>query len=339
MVSIPRVAVVIPARDAEPFLDQAVASVHAQTSEDWELVIVDDGSRDRTAELAARWARSDARISVISQEPRGLSAARNAGVAASDGELLQFLDADDALLPDKLAQQSDFLRQHPDCALVYGTGEYFHQSGPVALHFDPPRGNLVSELLTRNFILVDAALVRRRAFERVGGFRERSSCWVEMYGCEDWDLWLRMAAAGMHLEGQPILTVRNRWHPDRMSADELLMKRSALWVVEEATAARLPLTVRQRALLRSQLFYRRCDFMLALLEREDPMGEPTAGEALPRATTGGPEAALCRGLATTGRLSTTRRFNRRALFHLARFVGRLPTLRSRWARRSRAARR
>jgi teichuronic acid biosynthesis glycosyltransferase TuaG len=110
------VSVVMPAYNAEATLESSIRSVQAQTREDWELIVVDDGSADRTVELAQAAAAADPRIRVIRQRNRGVAAARNVGIDAARGRYLAFLDADDTWLPGKLSRQLAFMSWH-DSAL------------------------------------------------------------------------------------------------------------------------------------------------------------------------------------------------------------------------------
>src|SRR5688500_7031207 len=103
------VSVVMPAYNAEATIASAMASVRAQTYAGWELIVVDDGSTDRTAEIAAGAAATDKRIRVIRQRNQGVAAARNAAIEAATGRYLAFLDADDLWLPSKLERQLCFM--------------------------------------------------------------------------------------------------------------------------------------------------------------------------------------------------------------------------------------
>ena len=116
----PRFCVVIPCYNAEPFLNAAVASLQAQDTPDWEVIIVDDGSSDATAAIAARLAQADHRIRFFSQANAGVSAARNlgAGQAAPECGYLWFLDADDLLVPGALRRMGDYLDRHPEVGLL-----------------------------------------------------------------------------------------------------------------------------------------------------------------------------------------------------------------------------
>jgi glycosyltransferase involved in cell wall biosynthesis len=121
----PRVSVVIPFLNAERFLPEAVDSVFAQTYQDWELLLVDDGSSDRSTELARHYAKcTPARVHCLEHpghENRGSSASRNLGICQAHGAYIAFLDADDVWPPTKLEQQVPILDAHPEVDLVYGT--------------------------------------------------------------------------------------------------------------------------------------------------------------------------------------------------------------------------
>ena len=110
----PLVSVVIPCYNQAHFLSEAIESVLSQTCESFEIIVVDDGSTDNTSELASRYQK----VRLLRQENRGVSAARNAGLAESEGEYVVFLDADDRLLPEALEVGLECLDDHPECAFA-----------------------------------------------------------------------------------------------------------------------------------------------------------------------------------------------------------------------------
>ncbi|MGH7388522.1 MAG: glycosyltransferase [Candidatus Rokuibacteriota bacterium] len=200
----PVVSVVIPTFNRALAMSRALGSVLAQTFEDFEVVVVDDGSVDETAEVVARVA--DDRVRYVRQENAGVSAARNRGIALSSGELVAFLDSDDAWRPDKLHRTVAFLRRTPEAAAVFTDvekhdGEVFVPSfvraAPVFSAILAGReagdGILLSRremllcLLQEVPILPSAFTIRRRALQRTGLFDESWSSW------EDWELFLRLA--------------------------------------------------------------------------------------------------------------------------------------------------
>lgn len=193
----PRVSVVIPAYNAERYLHECLASVLAQAGDfELEVWVVDDGSKDGTAGVA----QSHAGVRCLSQPNRGPSAARNAGIAASSGELVAFLDADDLWPAGKLAAQVGVLQRHPRLALVFGDCRQFDDSGlrartefeagghgHAAWGEDPALPQAYAQLLRDNVITTGSVVVRRSALEAVGGFAE------DLRLVEDLDLWLRIA--------------------------------------------------------------------------------------------------------------------------------------------------
>lgn len=183
----PRVSVVSIFRDGEPYLGEAAASVLAQTYGDWELLLVDDGSRDGSAALAQALAHDDDRVRCLhhpGRANRGMSASRNLGLTEAAGELVAFLDADDVFLPDKLERQVRLLDAHPEAALTYGATLHWHSWAGASAAADRPRKlGVAPETLQRPPVLVTrfllgaawppatcGVLVRRAAALAVGGF-------------------------------------------------------------------------------------------------------------------------------------------------------------------------
>jgi glycosyltransferase involved in cell wall biosynthesis len=186
----PLVSVVLIFLNEERFLEEAVLSVCNQTLTDWELILVDDGSTDRSTQIAREFAAHDERIRYVDHERhenRGMAASRNCGVAHSSAPYLAFLDGDDVWVPGKLAEQVDLLERMPDVAMVNGAMRLWYSwdptsskadtvvmTGDVGNHrFDPPEAALkIYPLVPVNGAGVDL-MVRRSVFEAVGGFEER----------------------------------------------------------------------------------------------------------------------------------------------------------------------
>lgn len=188
----PLVSIVVAAYQAERFLADAIRSALGQTHDRVEVLVVDDGSTDRTGAVADEWAAEDRRVRVVHQPNGGPSAARNAGLRLATGDLLCFLDADDVLLPDKLRLQCRFLDLFPGCDLVYS--DYYvgdSQLTPTFLVSARPPPIPMRELLAyRNWFGIMSPLLRARLVEKVGGFDER------LRGAEDWDFWVRASGCG-----------------------------------------------------------------------------------------------------------------------------------------------
>jgi glycosyltransferase involved in cell wall biosynthesis len=175
----PRISAVIPAYNAASFIRRALQSVLAQTLPAWEIIVVDDGSKDGTADFVAQNFPS---VRVFRQQNAGPGAARNHGVREASGEWIGLLDADDMWLPEKLERQAPFLSD-PRVAIVHAT-HVGPDNAPDRVTFD--------RLWQRNCISNSSVLVRRAAWESVGGCDEDRS----VISVEDYNLWLRIAAAG-----------------------------------------------------------------------------------------------------------------------------------------------
>jgi glycosyltransferase involved in cell wall biosynthesis len=184
----PLVSAVTIVRDGERFLEEAIESVLAQTYRDVELVIVDDGSIDCSAEIAGRFVRAEPDLVRLVRHPdggsHGMSAARALGVRVSRGALVGFLDADDVWLPDKIAEQVAVFEAHPGVGMVYGRtqmwyswdanatrSDYFYDLGVAPDRLYPPL-RLLPQLLENRVQSPTTcnALIRREAYEEAGGF-------------------------------------------------------------------------------------------------------------------------------------------------------------------------
>ena len=210
----PLVAVIIPTYNRAALLERAVQSVLGQTFRDFELVVVDDGSIDNTAELPV-FKNPDPRLRYIrSPENRGVSAARNAGVKATTAPWLAFLDSDDEWLPEKLEKQVRWTQLHPDMPIVQ-TREIWIRHGR---RVNPPKthekfeGDLFAASLERCMITPSSVMLRRTLFNQTGSFNE------SLPACEDYDLWLRMTCrCPVGLVDEYLLT-RYGGHADQLSA-------------------------------------------------------------------------------------------------------------------------
>ena len=187
-------SVIMPAYNARHTIVEAVASALTQTFRPLEVVVVDDGSVDNTAEVVQQG--FDAGVRLISGPHRGRGAARNTGLAAGRGAYVQFLDADDLLAPEKVEAQVAFLEANPQYGVAYGLVEYFAADDPSHRWRPIPRdghpsGNVLASIVDNGLLLPISAVVRASVIRDVGGFDE------SLLSNEDWDLWLRIAASGV----------------------------------------------------------------------------------------------------------------------------------------------
>lgn len=193
--SAPAVSVIIPTYNRADLLPDTLESVLGQTLTNIEVIVVDDGSTDNTAEVVA--AISDARLRYIKNDRTGLPAAgRNVGIRAAKADLLAFVDSDDLWLPEKLAVQKRHMDEHPEVQWCFTHHGFLdHPGGSVescALPLLPPPGpERFARLLGCNFVASPTVLVRRALLERTGPFDEDPA----LRFVEDWELWLRLEAA------------------------------------------------------------------------------------------------------------------------------------------------
>jgi glycosyltransferase involved in cell wall biosynthesis len=215
----PLVSVVIPCFNQARFLPAAIRSVRIQKWQPVETIVVDDGSEDDTSTVAGRMGAR-----VIVQPNRGVSEARNVGLAAAGGSLIVFLDADDELLPDALETGVDALRAQPDVSAAVGRCELMDADGrllPVQ-HHDIDPTNLYREWLTKNFVWTPgAAMFRREALARHGGFP------ADLGPAADYSVYLRLARLCQVVYHGRYL-VRYRQHDRNMSRDAALMLETTL---------------------------------------------------------------------------------------------------------------
>jgi glycosyltransferase involved in cell wall biosynthesis len=217
------VSVLLPVYNGERYLRDAVGSVLSQGFTDFELLLLDDGSTDRSLEIMQGFANGDSRVRVISRENRGLVATLNQLVGEARGELLARMDADDICLPDRLQRQVDFLAAHPEVVCVGGDVELIDDAGRflTVLRMVHDDASIQGQALEgHTTICHPCALMRRSAVQAVGGYH------AEFYPTEDLDLWLRLGEVGQlaNLSG-PVL--RYRLHGSSISGSDAVKQRAA----------------------------------------------------------------------------------------------------------------
>ena len=184
----PTISVVIPTYNAERTIVDTITSVQKQTFSDFEIIVIDDGSKDKTVERLNTI--KDSRLKVFPYENGGVSVARNRGLAQATGEYISFLDHDDLWTPDKLELQLAALQQNPEAGVAYSWTYKMSEKGDS---FSPAKkvfyeGNVYPDLLVYNFIDNGSnILIRKQALESSGGFNPTLAY------CADWDFYLRLA--------------------------------------------------------------------------------------------------------------------------------------------------
>ena len=215
----PLVSIVIPTFNRRHFVGAAIDSCLAQTHDNCEIIVVDDGSADGTDGFLSR--RYGAVIRYITQDNQGPGIARNRGIDAARGEYIQFLDADDQLHARKVELGLNVFQKEPDVAVVYTHYQFVASDGRTKID-TPPFEVFTDDIfcdmlrLTGCHILLSSSMHRRSALRAVGGFADD----VDFRSAEDWDLFLRLAARyKFHAIDQRL--VYRRMHGDMMSDDQL----------------------------------------------------------------------------------------------------------------------
>lgn len=183
------VSVILPAYNAETTILETIQSIQKQTFADFELIVINDGSTDRTLELLSTI--EDPRLRVFSYENGGLPVARNRGIVRAAGEYITFIDADDLWTPDKLELQLAALQQCPEAGVAYSWTAFINEKGKLLYARKPLviEGNVLPKLLVENFICSGSNILVRKQFIDVAGKFEPS-----LKSVEDWDYYLRLAA-------------------------------------------------------------------------------------------------------------------------------------------------
>jgi glycosyltransferase involved in cell wall biosynthesis len=266
MIAAPDVSIIVPAYNTAQYIEATVKSVLAQTYTSYELIVVNDGSPDTPAMERALAPYRD-RIVYLVQDNRGIAAARNAALAVARGRYVALLDSDDTWEPDYLAVQVAALDADPTLAVVYPNallvGDHPH-AGRTYMDVCSSNGPVTFEaLLTQRCQVFISALIRRTSIDRVGGFDP------ELRSVEDFDLWLRLLAAGERLGYHRRVLVRFLKRRGSMSSDPVWMAEHVLIVLDKhATGHRaLALSDADHQALRACRTYFRARLEIALGKR------------------------------------------------------------------------
>ena len=226
--TLPLVSVIIPAYNAEAFIEKTLNSVLSQTYQNLEVLVVDDGSHDRTPEMIKSIAQQDQRVIMLHQKNAGVAAARNLGIEKSQGEFIAPIDADDIWYPENIEKQVQcFLESEPSVGLVYSWSVDIDQDDVPTGIFRAAKieGEVYITLVCHNFIgNASASMIRRDCFEQVGGYNSQLKEQAAQ-GCEDWDLYLRVAEV-CQFRVVPDFLIGYRKITNSMSRDSTQMAKS-----------------------------------------------------------------------------------------------------------------
>lgn len=270
----PTVTVVIPSYNNARYIGQTLDSIKAQTFTDYEVIVVNDGSADRE-ELETVLESHPLPIIYISQENKGVSAARNAAIRIARGEFYAQLDADDQWTPDYLEVQLGILRENNDVALVYPNARIIGDDAPVELEFmkvSPSEGDVTFESLVRQRCTVLTCVTARMSAIRDAGMFDES-----LRSCEDFDLWLRIVKRGGKVIYHRRILALYRRHQGSLSSDRVWMLRHLLAVFEKWAGTK-ELTPAELAVVNEQITVNRAE--LRLHEGKRALSEGGASAAL-----------------------------------------------------------
>ena len=221
-----QVSVIIPAYNQGHYLAEAIQSVLKQTFRDFEILVIDDGSTDNTAEITQGF--SDQRVVYYYQPNKGLSAARNTGLRHARGEFISYLDSDDLFLPKKLEFLITALRQNPRWGMVAGQALIINENGAQTGNiYASPLPEPIENLLLGNPLHVGSVLVHRRWQALAGEFDE------SLRSYEDWDMWLRLAKIGCQFGWVDEPVAYYRFHTAQMTRIGRQMTEATFAVVDK----------------------------------------------------------------------------------------------------------
>ena len=214
----PSVSVLMPCYNAADTLEETLHSLAAQTHPDFEVIAVDDGSRDDTLSILTSWTARDKRFHLVTIEHGGIVTAPNVGLEACRGKYIARMDADDLTHPDRLTLQAAYLDQHPDVALVSCLVEGFPQDDVregFRIYLDwlnslTTDEDIRREMFVESPVAHSSVMFRRQTVQELGGYQEHG--WPE-----DYDLWLRMYLNGAHFAKLPQTLLQWREHPNRLT--------------------------------------------------------------------------------------------------------------------------
>lgn len=228
----PKVSVIIPAFNIENYIGDALRSLTSQTFRDFEALIIDDGSTDRTAEQVTSFIQQDSRFKLLQKTNGGLSSARNFGIHQAKGKYIALLDGDDLYLPNKLSTHIDVLDRNPSVGVIYSASQALRDDGTptwLTISGKPLYSDSLQSLLCKNFVGHGSnGIFRKEIIAEIGDFDE------SLKSVEDLDFWLRLAGTRWKFYRVPSVQCYYRVRPaglsfnlDRMQETQEQVMRSA----------------------------------------------------------------------------------------------------------------
>lgn len=213
----PLISIIIPCYNHSQYLESSIESIRLQKFEDWEIIIINDGSTDNTEEVAEVYAKQDSRIRVIKQENKGLSASRNSGIKSAKGSIIHFLDADDKHLTDSISTVVKYFNEGSKIEVLVSSYSYFKGESIFHSHIFDDRVIRVESFFNNNLAPPVSFFIKKTCQEKVGLFDE------SLKSCEDWDFWIRAAKTGAIIKTISDVLVGYRYVPTSMSRNPVQM--------------------------------------------------------------------------------------------------------------------
>ena len=249
---IPLISIVVPAYNAESFIGQTIISIIGQTYKNIEVIVVNDGSKDNTADLVRSIAQADSRITLLNQSNSGVSAARNLGIEKSKGEFIAFIDADDIYYPQAIEKLTNTILQADDSVgVVYGWSAHIDESGNFTSSFNcsTSKGDVYQDLIQSQFVgNASAFFVRRSCIDKTGYFDRQI-----LPGCADWDFLLKLAER-YQFKVVPEFLIGYRKLSTSMSSDFAKMEKAYQQIIDNACKRNPDLTAESLRTSRSWYF-------------------------------------------------------------------------------------
>lgn len=229
----PFFSIIMPAYNAGKYISESIQSIINQTFKGWELIVVNDGSTDDTELIVQEFVKIYSTIKLINQDNKRLGAARNAGINASVGEWITFLDSDDLWDSKKLVIQHSLINKYKNVDVFFSNGYTFFEDKNIKLyyHFNVFRGlvdgkEMYKKLFSSNLIPILSVAIRKKTVEIIGLQKEDKI----VLGSEDWDYWLRAAKSGAVFYGSELRLFTYRVHSNSMSGKILTQRLSSLYI-------------------------------------------------------------------------------------------------------------
>ena len=238
------VSIIVPCYNYGFVLAETLNSIESQVHTNWEVFIIDDGSKDNTANTAKNYTQKDKRFNYIHQNNQGVSIARNLGIKLSNGVFIQFLDADDLLSADKLHLQLEVMKSRPDIDICYSNSYYFDHLKPEELYVNVDHTNddwiakidskgaaVIKEISEQNIAVISSPLIRKHVLYKVSGFMP------EMKYTEDWEFWFRCAINNFSFFyiDHPSCSTLIRRHSASVSQNKKIMREGELLLRDKMT--------------------------------------------------------------------------------------------------------